>query len=127
MLTVPPKAKTIRRNETAELTHPIVAALNALPGVWCARNSIGFGHHANGDYVTWGLGTGSSDIFGCVDGMCFALEVKWDGRYRTKVQRQWQDAVASRSGMYCSVVHSLEEAVSAVEKCRTGAHLRKAP
>ena len=126
MLTVPPRAKSLRRNETSELTHPIVAALNALPGVWASRNTNGVGFHRNGDPATWGLGTGSFDVIGCVDGLFFALEVKWEGKYPTPVQRRWRAGVA-RSGMYCAVVHSVDRAIAAVEECRPGRHRRGSP
>ncbi len=127
-MSIPPKKQSKRRNETRELTKPIEAALNALPGVWAARNTVGSGYHRNGDPVVWGLGTGSADIIGCVEyqeafgstmSLFFALEVKWPGKKPSASQNQWADALRKK-GAFVAVVHSVEEAVQAVERCRRG-------
>ena len=135
-----PKRETAKkRNETRELTKPIEAALNHLPGVWCARNTVGVGYHRNGDEATWGLGTGSPDVVGAVDAgpaiaaavgsrfdgchvaVFFALEVKWPGKRLNPAQVGWHKAIRERvPGVFIAVVHSVEEAVAAVERCRRG-------
>lgn len=129
---IPKRKATKKRNETAELTRPIEAALNHLPGVWCARNTVGNGYHRNGDPATWGLGTGSADVVGCVSmtvhaiycgpvARFFALEVKWPGKKLNPAQVGWHTAIRTRvPGVFIAVVHSVEEAVAAVERCRRG-------
>lgn len=106
--------KPQRRNETRDLTKPIEAALNAIPGVWASRNTVGIGYHRNGDPATWGLGTGSADIIGCAMGYFFALEVKWPGESPTPQQRSWLRVMSEEKGALVAVVHSVEEAKAAI-------------
>jgi hypothetical protein len=136
-----PPSTTKRRNETSELTRPIEAALNRLPGVRVARNNTGMLRDVNGTPVRYGLGIGSADIVGivtrqlftleagpgaadavmCQVGQVFALEVKRPGQRPSSDQLRWLGQVISLGGFAC-VVHSIEEALDAVERCRTGEH-----
>ena len=87
-----PRPKKRRRaNETRDLTKPIQAALNRMPGVRVAQNSIGLvvawhrRHDPTAHPFEAGLGSGSSDLVGGVtmpcsrcsstdpDGKCVAL------------------------------------------------------
>lgn len=110
-----PAKPTRRRNESAELTRPIVAALNAIPGIWASRNLTGSGFARAGHPITYGLGIGSADIVGCVApvGRMFALEVKWPGKKPSKEQDAWRDRVA-KLGVRVAVVHSVGQATELV-------------
>ena len=125
-----------KRNETRDLTHPIRAALNKLPGVRVARNNSGSLPLAEGGMLRYGLGVGSADLVGIVTcvyvrgqietygnvvsvGRAFVLEVKWPGEKPTQDQVRWLQAVQRLGGFAC-VVHSVDEAMEAVERCRRG-------
>jgi hypothetical protein len=132
---VTPREKPLRRNETRELTRPIEIALNKLPGVRVSRNN-NLGpvvpwekrHEPNARAVVAGLGTGSADLVGIVRctfetivvvGRVFCLEAKWPGKKPTEDQLVWLDVVRRFGGFAC-VVHSVDEAIAAVERCRRG-------
>lgn len=137
--------KPPRRNETRDLTHPIRVALNRLPGVKVDRNNVGSLEWAPGKMLRYGLGIGSADIVGAC--MCevvtvprhlellargqpahptrvfaryFALEVKWPGETPTEDQERWMRS-KREIGAFACVVHSVDEALQAVERCRRGA------
>jgi hypothetical protein len=129
-----------RRNETRDLLRPIMLALNDLPGVRVWRP-----HTLNsslGMVTGAGLAEGSSDLVGIctvpiavpVGGGCrpargpdgryvlgrwLSLEVKWPGEKPTADQLRWGKCVHDLGGFWC-VVHSVAEALSAVERCRKG-------
>jgi hypothetical protein len=136
-----------RRNETRDVVKPIMAALNRLPGVRVVRNHnvgavVPFHKRLspNPPRFVAGLGLGSSDLVGivCVDvtawqpmppspwpfGRVFCLEVKLPsdsgraGSIRPD-QVRWL-AVVRRLGGFAAVVHSVAEALAAVERCRLG-------
>ena len=139
----PPK----RRNETTQLVNPIIRALNHLRGVRVVRNSnlgpvVPYARRLEPTIrpILAGLGAGSADIVGIVSvpcdcfvsakihvGRAFALEVKLplsdDGRHRAGElrpdQRRWLD-VFRRFGGFAAIVHSLDEATAAVDRCRAG-------
>jgi hypothetical protein len=125
-------AKPKRRNETRELTRPIEAALNAMPGVRVVRNNVGTLEWAPGKRLTYGLGLGSADLVGICRvavtrddawwhiGRVFALEIKRPGQKLRPDQEKWSRVVRSLGG-FCCVVHSVEEAIAAVARCRAGA------
>ena len=123
---VPPREK--RGNETQNLTRPIEAALNALPGVWAARNNSGAlpAMVAGGrvGMVRYGLGIGSADIVGSVAvlgrAIAFALEVKVPGKKPKPEQAAWAEAMR-RKAWVVETVHSVEEALAVVERVRCGA------
>ena len=141
-VTVVKSPRVQRRNETRDLTKPILAALNSLPGVRIARNNTGVLKDERGIPVRYGLGLGSSDLVGICSmhisvhlnpedpsymaqyrttrvGRAFALEVKWPGEKPTADQVRWLAAVRRLGGFAC-VVHSIEEATRAVARCRAG-------
>ena len=112
------------RNETRDLTHPILAMLNTVSCVRVMRNNVGLAQMASGGALRYGLGTGSSDIVGIVTmpdgvGRFFALEVKWSDQRPTQDQERWLGMVRSFGG-FGAVVHSPEEAIEAVKRCRIG-------
>ena len=138
-----------RRNETRDLTRPIEARLNKLPGVRVVRNNPGLvvsWHRrldASAHPFAGGLGVGSADLVGMVTcevvmrgkplvfGRAFCLEVKSDAASERKSrsasrrttiedQERWARSVRLLGG-FCCVVHSLEEACAAVLRCRMGA------
>ena len=136
MVTVVKAPRVHRRNETRDLTKPILAALNSLPGVRVSRNNTGVLKDERGVPVRYGLGLGSADLVGIVScryciahityygdvvevGRAFALEVKWPGEKPTADQVRWLASVRRLGGFAC-VVHSIEEATSAAARCRDG-------
>ena len=110
-------APTTRRNETRELTHPIRAALNVLPGVRVWRNTQGYDRRTK---TVYGLAVGSADLVGLVDSRFVALEVKWPDEKPDEDQVAWLATVRELGGFAC-VVHSVDEALAAVARCRAGA------
>lgn len=110
-------APLTRRNETRELTHPIRAAVNVVPGVRVWRNNAGWDQRIN---VLYGLGLGAPDLVGMCDGRFFSLEVKWPGEKPNPDQLRWHDT-ARRLGGFVAVVHSVDEAMAAIVRCRAGA------
>jgi hypothetical protein len=167
MIKLPEKPKR-RANENRDLVKPIEDALNGIPGVRVARNSIGLvlsWHRRHDPSATpfWsGLGPGSADLVGIVKmhvlfvghqswatdgqivrisdsvftrwevGRVFCLEAKRSAEEERKSrsakrritiedQERWARAVRSLGG-FCAVVHSVEEAIDAVSRCRSGCH-----
>lgn len=133
MIPLAPKRKP-RHNETRDLTRPIEAALNHLDGVRVTRNNnLGpVVPYAKKDIpgirpVPAGLGTGSADLVGIVTmlvngyriGRVFCLEVKRPGQKPDPDQIRWLAEVRKLGGFAC-VVHSIEEATAAVDRCRRG-------
>jgi hypothetical protein len=120
-----------RRNETRELVRPIMAAVNALPGVRVWRPHV-LNTRAL-DLAGAGLAEGSADLVGLAlctwteddgylsheFGRFLALEAKWPGEHPTADQRLWAAVVRKLGGFY-AVVRSVEEAVDAVTRCREG-------
>jgi hypothetical protein len=135
MMPLPPKVRTKRPNETRDLTHPIEAALNRLPGVRVARNNnlgpvVPYVRRLQPDIrpIRAGLGDGSADLVGVCSvaygvrpvGRAFCLEVKRPGVKPDADQVRWLRVVRELGGFAC-VVHSVDEAIAAVERCREGA------
>lgn len=134
-----PTRKARRRNETRDLVDPIVAAVNAIPGARIFRPIVlnKMARSMSGA----GLSIGSADVVGMVavpmlvyvDSGCmlpkvngsyaigrfFALEVKWPGKRATSDQLRWASMVRELGG-FCAIVHSVSEALAAVERCRGG-------
>lgn len=132
--------KPPRRNETRELVKPILAALNAMPGVQVWRPHVLSGSAR--DIAGAGLAEGSADIVGIVGvpvivpidggqayprdasgryviGRFVGLEVKWPGKRPSADQRLWLARVRLVGG-FATVVHNVDEAVAAVHRCREG-------
>ena len=129
-----------RRNETREVKRPIVAALNVLPGVRVFSHNAGFDRRTS---VAYGLGVGVADIVGLVracvvcqtaypcaseahpaTGIFFALECKRFGQDQShpeivQNQQAWASMVRELGG-FVAVVHSVDEAIAAVWRCRRG-------
>jgi hypothetical protein len=139
MIALSPKPPR-RRNETRDLVHPILVALNKRPGVRVARNNVGVLEWAPGKKLRYGLGQGSADLVGIVRlpmwgpllsritdtrdvGRAFALEVKWPDDHtplaRRRKQEAWRRVFRSLGGFAC-IVHSIDEALMAVDRCREG-------
>jgi hypothetical protein len=126
-----------RRNETRDLTKPILVALNKLCGCRFARCNTGYGRPlSNPDAVVhFGLGDGTTDIVGIVDmgawrvtgpvwterriGRVCVLEVKWPGVKPKPDQVKWMAEVRKLGG-FAAVVHSVDEGIAAVARCREG-------
>lgn len=124
-----------RANETRDITHPIRIALNKLPGVRVVRNNSGMLEWAPGKRLRYGLGLGSADLVGVVLipwdlsdprifdshglGRAFCLEVKRPGVKPDRHQLAWLQAVRNLGG-FATVVHSVDEAIEAVQRCREG-------
>jgi hypothetical protein len=124
-----------RRNETREILVPVRARLNSILGVRVARNNVGVLEWAPGKKLRYGLGHGSADLVGIVTvsvwfvagaiwtvstfGRAFALEVKRPGVKPKPEQVAWL-AAFRRLGGFAAVVHSVEEGIAAVERCRKG-------
>ena len=138
------------RNETADLTRPIMGALNAMPGVRVARNNTGVlqwkgqrcpkcGHQEGGNRqnrIQYGLGIGSADLCGIVK-MRVGLTVRGEG-YESRdfgrvfcLEVKWPGKHATddqivwlrvvRSlGGFATVVTSIEDAIAAVEREKEG-------
>jgi hypothetical protein len=118
-----------RANETASLVKPIRVALNKLDYCVVWRNNCGEWRDAQGNVVVYGLAPGSADLVGMVQcatelgprhfARFFALEVKRPSKVPTETQLRWLEFVRNMGG-FASVVHSVEEALAAVERCRMG-------
>lgn len=67
-----------------------------------------------------GLGKGSPDLVGSVDGRAIGLELKSPTGRVEPHQATWHEA-ARRRGAFVAVVRSGDEAVDAVSRCRRGA------
>ena len=111
--------REVRRGTQAE--SPIVAEIRLALGresdlvLW--RNSVWSQNRA-----VPGLGTGSSDLIGCLSphGRLVALEVKTDRGRATQEQILFLELVRSMGG-FAAVVRSADEAVDALERARRGA------
>jgi hypothetical protein len=124
-----PKPKA-RRNETRELTRPILVALNKLPHCRFSRCNSGYGRPLSNPeaIVHFGLGDGTTDLVGIVTvtvggfqslGRVCVLEVKWPKVKPKPDQVRWMREVRKLGG-FAAVVHSVAEAVAAVARCRAG-------
>ena len=102
----------------AELQVAIRLALGR--DVTCAfwRNNVGVATF-KGQMVRYGLSNGSSDLIGVVDGRFCALEVKTDRGTLTSDQELFLSLVRAKGGFAC-VVRSVDDALSAVERCKRG-------
>lgn len=106
-----------------------------LPSLTIFRNEVGAGHTGNvgpllgrelcpgcrataariltTNRITYGLGVGSPDLVGAVNGHAFGLELKSPtGRPRPE-QLAWRDA-AIRRGVHVAIVRTVEEAEEAI-------------
>ncbi|MEJ7728196.1 MAG: hypothetical protein WKG00_03190 [Polyangiaceae bacterium] len=122
----------------------MLLALGRYPGILLARNEVGQGY--TGDLlfalqkalrpfgrpameaavaatqrhrIVYGLGVGSPDLVGAVEGRAFGLELKTEVGVVSDVQSRWHSA-ASRRGLHVEVVRRVEDALAAVDRCRAG-------
>jgi hypothetical protein len=102
--------------ETA-IVGAIKEALALEPGLLISRNNTGSLYDRHGRPVRFGLGRGSADLVGCLDGRYIALEVKTPKGKTSGWQDAWLQSVRDAGGFAC-VVRSVFEARAAVEACR---------
>ena len=86
----------------------------------------------NGDAVRWsartasvthahlGLPVGSADLIGICRGRFVSLEVKTGKAVPSAEQKRWGVMVQGYGGFH-AVVHSVAEALAAIDRCRAGA------
>ncbi len=114
------KALGAPSNLEATIQNAILAACGSLPGVLLLVNTVkrlpspyGPGH------LTFGLGEGSPDLVGAVDGRMVGLEVKRPGErpepHQELLHRAWRGL-----GVFVAVVTSVDEAVAAIDRAREG-------
>jgi hypothetical protein len=118
-----PPATPRKRTETT-IQGEIIAALNRLPGVRVARNTVGRLRDRNGAWVTYGLGVGSPDVVGIYTwrrrftsqtlSIAFAVEVKTPTGRVSHDQELWHAAM-KRRGLPTFLARSPEEACTQVE------------
>jgi hypothetical protein len=105
-----------RRQGEGGLSDAIREALAYEPGLMLCRNSTGL-FRARGCVVRAGLGNGSADLIGVLNGRFVALEVKRPGEKPEPHQVAWLDAITRHGGFAC-VVHSVDEARAAIARAR---------
>lgn len=106
------------RNREAVLQAKILAECGSLAGVILLVNTVKTIPNPYGPgNLTFGLGKGSPDLVGAVDGRFIGLEVKLPGEKPEPHQAQLHAAWRSL-GCFVAVVTSVEEAREAIEQCR---------
>lgn len=134
MPTIKKLAKT-RPPLEGDIQRAIMHAVNALPDARVERNNKWegwVGEEADRHYISAGLPDGSADLIGRVrvavtfdDGVrrsiarAFYLEIKRPGEKQLPSQVEWERKVHYMCAFY-AVVHSVDEALAAVERCRRG-------
>jgi len=118
-----------------DIQRDIIHAVNALPDARVERNNKweGWVVEDNGSrhYVVAGLPDGSADLIGRVKVLvtlrgrelyiarAFYLEIKRPGEKQLPSQLEWMEKAHYMTAFY-AVVHSVDEALAAVERCRRG-------
>jgi hypothetical protein len=117
-------------NPEAALQRRILLAIDA-PDVWCSPNVVAHGFSV-GLYkelcsgcrtksarfrLSFGLGTGSADIIGCVGSRFLGLEIKTPTGVVSSEQVHWHEQLRRR-GAQTFIVRSVDEAVEAVRLVR---------
>jgi hypothetical protein len=102
----------------AQIEHAIRLVVGQLPDVVLWRNSTGAAKLPDGRWVRYGLCVGGSDLIGIAFGRFLALEVKRPGGRATPEQLQFL-ALVDRLGGVGAIVHSVDEAMGAVERAKT--------
>jgi hypothetical protein len=107
------------------IVNAIRVELGATPGLILWRNGVGFSEVWDETRGTtrkqrFGLERGSADLIGVYFGRFLALEVKQPGAKATAEQLAWLAKVHGVGGFGC-VVHSVEEAWAALDRCWIGA------
>ena len=67
--------------------------------------------------IVYGLGVGSPDLVGTVQGRAIGLELKTPVGVVSEAQSRWHDA-ARRRHVHVEVVRSVDEAMAAIDRCR---------
>lgn len=111
-------------NDESAIQDAIRLRLGQEPDVCLWRNNCGTAEHWNGrrvERVRYGLCEGSSDLVGVLapSGRLLALEVKTATGRPTKEQLAFL-ALVRRMGGFAAVVRSVDEAMAAVARARTG-------
>lgn len=98
------------------LSNRIRLALDeALPELVLWRNSCGFDAGAR---VRYGIGNpGGADLIGCYRGRFIAIEIKTPTGRQTDEQKQFEQLVTARGGVY-AVIRSVDEAKAWAEGMR---------
>lgn len=99
-------------SETAEIVHPALEALNAMPGVVAYRIHSGKVAAKRGGWIHLGP-SGQADIGVCVRGRCLFLEAKTAKGLVSEEQLAWHGR-ARRAGADVLVIRSVREAIDAV-------------
>lgn len=110
-------------NPETILQQTIRLALGTVPGLVLWRNTTGHtaAWTAAGQcrHITYGLGPGSADLIGCLDGRFVALEVKTPRGRVSPDQIAWMNVVRANGG-FAAVVRSVEDACEAIARARKG-------
>jgi hypothetical protein len=103
----------------ALLQKRVMTAIGSLPGVIAYENRVARRPDPDrpGSFMSIGLGPGTPDVVGAVDGLMFGLELKTPVGALSDVQKDVHAAWRA-VGIYVRVVRSPEEAVEAIEECR---------
>ena len=115
-----------------ELVSAVREAINLQPGARVRRNNSGRLKDIKGRWVQFGQGVGSPDLMGAVTchvqwdafrtvtiARCFHLECKLPGEKPSTDQLAWH-AEARKRGEFVAIVHSVGEALDALERCKLG-------
>ena len=108
------------RNDEAKLQNRILGRFGAMPGILVFVNTVktlpnpfGPGH------LSFGLGEGTPDLVGAVDGRFCGWELKVPGKqpkpHQDAVHRAWR-----AQGVFVAVVHSEDEFEESIARARAG-------
>lgn len=108
----------------SQIQDAVRLALGKVTDVVMFRNNVGVAQHWNGrevEAVRYGLANGSADLVGVLapSGRWVALEVKAPKGRTTDEQDRWLALVRKMGGFAC-VVHSVDEALAALDRARAG-------
>ena len=117
-------------NPEAALQRRILLAIDA-PDVWCSPNVVAHGFtvglarelcpgcrtRSARFRLSFGLGTGSADVIGCVGNRFLGLEIKTPTGIVSPEQVNWHEQL-QRRGAETFVVRSVDDAVAAVRLLR---------
>lgn len=104
-----------------QLQDAIRVALGTMPDVVLWRNNIGHAVMHGGGRVTFGVGgPGGSDLIGMFRGRFLAVEVKTPTGRQSPTQRQFQQLVEARGGVYL-MPRSVQHMMNMLDALRSGA------
>lgn len=105
----------------SQLQDGIRLALGQMPDVTLWRNNVGHAVMKGGARVTFGVGgPGGSDLIGMFRGRFLAVEIKTPRGRQSPEQRQFQQLVESKRGIYL-MPRSVQHAIDMLEALRSGA------